>query len=280
MGAIGFIGLGNIGAPMAGHLVDWPDGLVVCDLRAEATTPLVARGATLAAGPVELGRSAEVISVMVLDDVQVRSVVDEMLTSAAPGTVIAIHSTIRADTAEQLAVMAAARAVQIVDAPVSGGFMGAHAGNLAVMVGGDDDAVARCREPFGRWAELFVHLGPVGAGTRAKLARNLLNFISFAAAGEAQRLAEAAGIDLRRLAEVVRHTDAITGGPGAIMLRDTTSPLESDDDWYETLCHVRGLGEKDLALAVELGDALGVDLPLARLALEDLARELGVPHDD
>ena len=70
-----------------------------------------------------------------------------------------------------------------------------------------------------------MHAGPVGAGTRMKLARNLLHFVSFTAVTEAQRLAEAAGLDLIALGEVVRHTDAITGGPGAIMHRDTTAPL-------------------------------------------------------
>ena len=66
------------------------------------------------------------------------------------------------------------------------------------MIGGPEEAVERCREPFGRWASLIVHVGPVGAGTRAKLARNLLQFAAYSAAAEAQRLAEAAGIDLRR----------------------------------------------------------------------------------
>ena len=278
MGAYGFIGLGNIGAPMAGHLVDWPDGLVVCDLRADATAPFADRGATVAASAAEVGAACSVISVMVLDDAQVRAVVGELLTTAAPGTAIAVHSTIRPGTAEDLAVTAAAQGVDLLDAPVSGGFMGAHEGTLAVMVGGDRAAFERAKEPFGRWADLVMHFGPAGAGTRAKLARNLLHFIAFTAASEAQQLAEASGLDLRKLARVVRHSDAITGGPGAIMLRDTTTALEPGDDWYDTLTHVRTLGEKDLDLALALADELGVDLPLGRLARARLADGLGVPH--
>jgi len=280
MGAYGFIGLGNIGAPMAGHLVDWPDGLVVCDLRADATAPFADRGATVAASAAEVGAACSVISVMVLDDAQVRAVVGELLTTAAPGTAIAVHSTIRPGTAEDLAVTAAAQGVDLLDAPVSGGFMGAHEGTLAVMVGGDRAAFERAKEPFGRWADLVMHFGPAGAGTRAKLARNLLHFIAFTAASEAQQLAEASGLDLRKLARVVRHSDAITGGPGAIMLRDTTTALEPGDDWYDTLTHVRTLGEKDLDLALALADELGVDLPLGRLARARLAAGLGVPHTD
>ena len=77
---------------------------------------------------------------------------------------------------------------------------------------------------------------------------------------------------------MVRHSDAVTGGAGAIMLRDTTAPVERDDPWYGILTGVRTLGEKDLTLALALGEELGVDLPLGQLALQNLATGLGVPH--
>ena len=278
MGAIGFVGLGTMGAPMAKHLVDWPDGVVVFDVEPKATAPLSEAGARVAADVAEVGAAADVVSVMVFDDDQVRDVVGQLLDAAAPGTVVAIHSTIRVETAEDLAEVARGRGVHVVDAPVSGGFVGAHQASLAVMVGGEREAYERCKEPFGRWASLIVHAGPVGAGTRCKLARNIIHFVSYAAATEAQRLAEASGIDLSTLARVVRHSDAVTGGPGAIMLRDTTAPLQPGDDWYETMLNVRSLGEKDLALALNLASALDVQLPLAELALDRLGRALGVPR--
>jgi 3-hydroxyisobutyrate dehydrogenase len=109
-----------------------------------------------------------------------------------------------------------------------------------------------------------------------KLARNLIHFIAFTATTEAARLAEAAGIDIAQLGKVVRHTDAITGGPGAIMLRDTTAPIDPDDFWYGVFTHVRNLGEKDLALALQLGAELGIDLPLGHIALNRFADGLGV----
>ena len=280
---VGFIGLGQMGSPMASHLVSWPGGLVVCDVRAEARDSLADRGAQVARTPAEVAHVADVISVMVLDDEQVKEVVlgpDGILASGRSDLVIGLHSTIHPTTAERLSELCGPRGVAVVDAPVSGGFTGAHEGRLAVMVGGDDEAVERCRGPFGMWAELFVHLGPVGAGTRGKLARNLLEFVSYAAAAEAQRLVEAADIPLDDLARVVRHSDAITGGPGAIMRRDTMAPLARGDSWYDTMAHVRELGEKDLALALSVGDDLGVDLPLVRIALRDLAAGLGVPHPD
>ena len=122
-----------------------------------------------------------------------------------------------------------------------------------------------------------VHCGPAGSGTAAKLARNLLHFVAFTAIGEALRLAEAAGIDLQALGRIVRHTDSITGGPGAIMHRTTAREMARDDDWFPIFDHVRALGEKDLAHAIELADQLGVDVPMARFASEHLATALGLP---
>jgi 3-hydroxyisobutyrate dehydrogenase-like beta-hydroxyacid dehydrogenase len=275
---VGFIGLGQMGAPMATRLAGWPGGLIVHDARPEARAPLAEAGAKAAGSAAEVVAAAGIVSVMVRDDDQVREVVRAAAPAAAGRPVIvAVHATIGPGTAAELAAEVAGTGVEVVDAPVSGGFMGAQSGRLAVMFGGSRAAYDRCREPFGCWADLIMYMGPVGAGTRAKLARNLLHFAAFTAAAEAQRLAEAAGIDLRKLARVVRHSDAVTGGAGSIMLRPTTAPLDHDDPLREILEHVRALGEKDLSLALELGSALGVDLPMARLALGGFGAGLGLP---
>ena len=278
MAVAGFIGLGNIGGPMARRLLANPDGLVVFDVRPESYEKLVAKGATAAADVADVARSADVISVVVRDDDQVRDVTTELLAASRPGLVIAIHSTIKASTAIALAEVAEPLGVHIVDAPISGGAMGAHAGTLAVMVGGEADAVELCRPVFGHFASLVSHLGPVGSGTRAKLARNLLHFVAFTAVGEAQRLAEAAGIPVAELGRIVRHSDSVTGGPGAIMLRDSAGPLAPGDDWYPVMENVASLGAKDLKQALELAAELGVDTPLASMALQRLALELGLPE--
>lgn len=280
---LGYIGLGNMGAPMAERLLDWPGGLVVCDARAEAVEPFTGAGARAADTPAAVAVEASVISVTVLDDAQVRDVVagpDGILSTARTGTVVAVHSTISDTTAVELARTCREKGVHLVDAPISGGAMGAQQGRLAVMVGADEEAFAAVKDPFGLFAELVVHAGEVGAGTRMKLARNLLHFISFTAATEAQRLAEAAGLDIRKLGKVVRHTDAITGGAGAIMLREDTTALAESDPWFAILSHTRNLGEKDLSLALDLGDRLGVDLPLAVRALAGLGSGLGVGPGD
>ena len=275
----GFIGLGNIGGPMARRLTEWPGGLVVRDLDPDRVAPLVAEGAVAVDSVAEVGERSDAVSIMVLDDAQVRQVVDELLTTMRTGGVIAVHSTIEAATAEELAQRSGAAGVRLLDAPVSGGFIGAADGRLAVLVGGDEAALDLVRAPWACFADLVVRFGPVGAGTRAKLARNLLHFTAFTAAAEAQTLAAAAGVDLAALGRVVRHSDAVTGGPGSIMLRTSTEPLRPGDDWYDTMRHVRSLGEKDLDLALALARDLGVDLPLAALARTHLAAGLGVPED-
>lgn len=279
-GPYGFIGLGNIGAPMATRLATRDGGLIVRDLRDDVVATLVAAGAAAASSTGDVGRRCAGVSVMVLNDTQVRDVAAELFESMAPGGVISIHSTIEVTTARELAEAAREHGLHLLDAPVSGGFIGAADGRLAIMVGGDEAALATVREPFGHMADLVIRFGDAGAGTTAKLARNLLHFVAFTAAAEAQRLAEAAGIDLSGLGRVVRHSDAVTGGPGSIMLRTSTDAMAPGDDWYDTMSHVRNLGEKDLDLALGLAGSLGIELPLAQLARRDLATGLGVPHAD
>lgn len=277
--ALGYIGLGNMGAPMAKRLVEWPGGVTVYDIRTEAMTPLVEAGATLADSVADVA-AADIISVTVLDDAQVRDVVGELAANAKPGTIIAIHSTISDTTAVELAEQLKPQDIHIVDAPVSGGAGAAEKGELATMVGAEREVYEKIKPAFKQWASMVIHAGGPGAGTRMKLARNMLTFTSYAAACEAMKLAEAAGLDLQALGRVVRHTDALTGGPGAIMVRDDMKDLEPEHFLYQPFLHTRGLGEKDLSLALALGEAVSVDLPLARVAYERLAAGLGIPHTE
>jgi 3-hydroxyisobutyrate dehydrogenase-like beta-hydroxyacid dehydrogenase len=278
---LGYIGLGNMGAPMARRLVDWPGGLTVFDVRSEAMTPLAEAGAKVADSLAELAAASDIISVTVLDDAQVRDVIlgeNGLARHAKPGTVIAIHSTISPATAVEVAGELKPEGIHVIDAPISGGAGAADKGELATMVGADRDIYERIKPAFKQFASLVIHAGQVGAGTRMKLARNMLTFTSYAAACEAMKLAEASGLDLQALGRVVRHTDALTGGPGAIIVRENMAPLEPDNFLYQAFLHTRGLGEKDLSLALALGEAVSVDLPLAEVARQRLAEGLGVPH--
>ncbi|QYJ03897.1 NAD(P)-dependent oxidoreductase [Nocardioides panacisoli] len=278
---VGFVGLGNIGKPMAQRLAAAEHvSLTVYDVAPGPVAELTEAGASAAEDLGDLARDVDVVCVMVRDDDQVRDVLESVLAGGRAGgepLVVAVHSTVAPTTPADLADAAARHGVHVVDAPVSGGPMGAAAGTLAILVGGSDEAFARARPALEVLGEKVVHAGEVGAGTRFKLARNLLHFVAFTAATEAQRLAEAAGLDLVALGDVVRHTDAITGGPGAIMHRDTTAEIEPDDFWHDVFGHVRDLGEKDLGFACALADELGVDVPLARLARDRLGPGLGLP---
>lgn len=265
---VGFVGLGSIGRPMALRLAASDLATVVYDVAPGPVEELVAAGAEAATSVADLAARCDVVCVMVRDDDQVRSVAAEL----GPGPVVVVHSTVSPDLPAELE----ACGLTVLDAPVSGGPMGAAAGTLAIMVGGPETAYAAARPALEVLGSKVVHAGPLGAGTRMKLARNLVHFVSFAAVTEAQRLAEAAGLDLRVLGEVVRHTDAVTGGPGAIMHRDTTAPIAPDDFWHDVLGHVADLGEKDLRLATGLADELGVDVPLTELALARLRKGLGL----
>ncbi|HWM75137.1 MAG TPA: NAD(P)-dependent oxidoreductase [Nocardioides sp.] len=266
---VGFVGLGNIGKPMALRLASDFD-LRVHDVVPEPIAELVEAGAT-AAGSVSEVADVDVLCVMVRDDEQVHAVASEVLASGA-SPVLVVHSTVAPSTPTELEALG----LRMLDAPVSGGPMGAADGTLAIMVGGPDSTYAVAEPVLARVGTKVVHAGPLGAGTRMKLARNLIHFVAFTAVTEAQQLAEAAGLDLGALGQVVRHTDAITGGPGAIMHRDTTAPLAEDDPWHGIFDHVRTLGEKDLSFAIELAATLGVDVPLAQLSRENLAKGLGL----
>jgi 3-hydroxyisobutyrate dehydrogenase len=278
MKRVGFVGLGNLGRPMALRLAAADDiELGVYDVASDPVAELRAAGARVASSAASLAAHSDIICVMVRDDDQVRDVLGAILGVSGDAQTVVIHSTVAPSTPAVLADTAARHGVAVLDAPVSGGPMGAADGTLAIMVGGSDADFAHVRPVLDVMGSHVVHAGPIGAGTRFKLARNLIHFVSFTAVTEAQRLAEAAGLDLVALGGVTRHTDAITGGPGAIMHRAATERLEPDDFWYSVFDHVRSLAEKDLGFAIDLADELGVDAPLARLAIDRLGPGLGLP---
>jgi 3-hydroxyisobutyrate dehydrogenase-like beta-hydroxyacid dehydrogenase len=280
MTGVGVVGLGNMGAALAKRLVEWPGGLAVLDLDPAAVAPLVDLGARAASDLRDLASTAGVISIVVLTDEQVRAVVGELVEIAAPGTVIAVHSTIDTKTAPLLAAAGERRGVHVLDVALTGGPSGAASGQLVAMVGGDRSAYERARPVFEHWASLLLYFGASGAGIRAKVARNLLQFIGYAATGEVARLAHAAGVDVPKLAAAIRHSDAIIGGPSVVMISPTQDVYLPDDPLRPIFEHTRELGEKDLRHALDLAATLGVGLPFGELGLSSLASALRVPHEE
>jgi len=266
---IGVIGLGAIGDGVATsvHAAGLP--LVVCDVRAEATDRHAGHGA-VAASPAELARAADVVVVAVVDDEQVHRVLsgpDGALAAGGPATTFVVVSTITTACVTAIGAEAAALGVPVVDCGVSGGPAAAASGQLVCMAGGDPAVIDGLAPLFDAMGSLTVTMGAFGSGLAAKLARNLVQYGSWLAAYEGQVLAEAAGVELAKLAEVIRASDALIGGASRLMFRTTVAPFTEVDDAGLVGAMQAGasLAHKDLQAALALADDLDVALPMASL---------------
>jgi 3-hydroxyisobutyrate dehydrogenase-like beta-hydroxyacid dehydrogenase len=276
----GVIGLGDIGRGLADNLLRAGIELSVYDTRPEATAELQ-DGARIAVSPADLARHSDVVLVAVVNDEQVRSVLQGesgVFAGAAAGTTVVIVSTISTTTVKELHAEGATYGVTIVDCGVSGGPSAAASGELVCMIGGSADDVDRVRPVLNAVSCLVLHMGPHGAGLAAKLARNLVTYGSWLAAFEAQELAEAAGIDLLKLGQAIKESDKRIGGASTLMFRTTAEPWPSDADpgLVGAMRTAALLAHKDLAAARALGDELGVALRLAALTEERCDRIFGL----
>ncbi len=271
---VGFIGLGNIGKPMAVNVATAGFDLMVYDVREEPLTELAALGATVAHSPREIGAHGEIIELVVVDDAQVEAVTlgeGGVLSGAKPGSIIAIHSTVHPKTVRKIAELAKARGVDVIDAQVSGGERGAQAKTLCYMVGGDKALFERCRPVFATSGANIFHLGELGAGAIAKLAHNLIVYVNMLAASEGMRLTEKAGLDLKALQEVV-HVSAGQSrvADNWLQQRRLKEAYTSGPQGLMQLIH------KDLRLALELGHDIGLPLPGAALTQQLIDRVLEI----
>jgi 3-hydroxyisobutyrate dehydrogenase-like beta-hydroxyacid dehydrogenase len=193
---------------------------------------------------------------------------DGALAVGGPDTTFIVVSTITSETVRAIGAEAEATGTSIIDCGVSGGPSAAATGELICMVGGDDDVLERLAPVFDAMGSLTVRMGPFGTGLAAKLARNLVQYGGWLAAYEGQALAEAAGIDLSKLAQVIKASDAKIGGASALMFRPTVAPFTDADDagLIGAMQNGSDLAHKDLLAALALAGELGVDLPLAALA--------------
>ena len=266
---VGVIGLGAIGDGVSTSVLRAGLPLVVFDVRPEALDQY-REEATVAGSVAELVRLSDVVVVAVVNDEQVHAVLSGPgggLAAADPQTTVVIVSTISAPCVQAVGAEAAALGVPILDCGVTGGPAAAASGDLVCMVGGDPAVIERLEPVFGAIASLTVPMGPFGAGLAAKLARNLITYGSWLAAFEGQQLAEAAGIPLARLAEVVKASDVHIGGASRLMFRPTVAPFSDQDDRGLVGAMQAGasLAHKDLRAALELAAELRVDLPLAEM---------------
>ena len=256
MTAVGFIGLGSQGAPMARRIVAAGYPLVLWGRRPESLLPFRDSGASTAASITELGARAEHVGICVVDDAGVQAVCAELIPAMRPGSRIAVHSTVHPRTVIDLAGRAAAREIALVDAPVSGGGPAASSGTLTVMTGGDEQVLAAARPIFATFAGLIIRVGDVGAGQMAKLLNNALMAVHMAAAHHALAAGEALNLDRAALCELVKASSGRSFG----------------FEVYSRLPHPAAFGHGARLLAKDmrlLGELLGAERAFA--PLRDLA---------
>ncbi|MDB5395338.1 MAG: NAD(P)-dependent oxidoreductase [Rhodospirillales bacterium] len=257
---VGFIGVGNIGKPMAEQLAKPPFDLTVFDVSAAATAPF-AGSARIAGSPAELGRHADVVGICVRHDADVTAVVtakNGLLETLQPGAIIAIHSTVRPATVRTLAEAGMAKDVHVLDAAVSGGPAGAVARKLVAMVGGEAEPVARLKPMLEAFSGTIIHAGGIGTGMALKLCNNLVTYMQLQAAIEGFGLAAAGGLDGKVLRDVMAANGNLTTAMGQYLDFCNNGAKQLGEDGYWAFKDATaGLAEKDLDFALAFAEDVG-----------------------
>jgi 3-hydroxyisobutyrate dehydrogenase len=267
MATIGFIGLGNMGAPMAANLVKADNQVRGFDLVATSRDASARDGVQIVAGARSVLDEAEVVITMLPGGEQVLSVWDDIVPSARQGTLFIDCSTIDVASARKAHALAAARGIATLDAPVSGGVGGAKAATLTFMVGGSAHAFARGKPVLERMGKRIVHCGEAGNGQAAKICNNMILGASMIAVGEAFVLGEKLGLSHQALFDVASASSgqcwSLTSYcpvPGPV----PASPANND---YKA-GFTAALMLKDLKLAKAAADSVGAQTALGAHAAE------------
>jgi 3-hydroxyisobutyrate dehydrogenase len=274
---VGFIGLGNMGGPMCGHLVQAGFDVTAFDIDAGALERAVGVGARAAASVAGCAGGADVLITMLPAPPQVEDVLlgdGGAIAALEPGSIAIDMSTSSTAVGVRLVGAARERGVEVLDAPVAGRSIGAQAGTLAIYVGGSEDAFVRARPLFEAMGdpERIFHLGGSGAGYTVKLLLNLLWFIESVAVGEVLTVGVRAGVSLDRL-----H-GALVGSPANSVFLERDVRMVLDDGDYDEAFPMR-LVTKDLGLAVDLARDVGVPVELTAL-VEQIHRQARAAYGD
>jgi len=277
MRRVGFIGLGNMGGPMCGHLVAAGYDVTAFDVNPDAVSRLVDAGARAARSVADCAAGVEALITMLPAPPQVEAVWlgdGGAVAALEPGSVAIDMSTSSTAVGARVVAAASERGVDVLDAPVAGQSIGAKAGTLAIYVGGDEAVFERVRpllEVMGDPARIF-HLGPNGAGYTVKLLLNLTWFIQAVATGEVLTMGVRAGVPLDKL-----H-GALVGSPANSNFLERDVRMVLDDGDYDEAFPMR-LVTKDLGLAVDLAREVGVPVELTAL-VEQIHRRARTLYGD
>lgn len=277
---IGVIGLGLMGRPMAMNLLKAGYPLTVWNRTASRADELVAAGATRAKSPRDAATSADVLITMVSDPAALEEVLwgtdgdknTGALAALNKGSTYIDSSTVSPALARKIAAACAERGIQFLDAPVTGGDWGAKKGELVFMVGGDAGTLKAAEPILGVMGKRWFHLGPNGAGQTIKLAMNLILALQVDALAEALALVTRAGLKGESLVEVMQSSMARSG------VLDVKAPNLLKGE-YAPSFPLR-LMHKDLSLALDLANQIGVALPAAAAARETYNYVKGAAKED
>ena len=260
---IGFIGLGLMGGPMAANLLKAGHGVKVFDLRKENASALT--GATWSEEP---AKDVDVVFTSLPGPPEVEAVSKKILAEAKSGTVWFDLSTNSVEVVRRVHARCTEKGIQMLDAPVSGGTAGAKSGRLALWVGGDEATYQRCLPVIKAIADEPFYVGPIGAGTIAKLAHNVSTFTVHAALAEAFTMGVKAGVEPLALYRALRQ-----GASGRARTFDRLAEKFLPGA-YDPATFALKLAHKDVSLAVELGRSHGVPMRVAEHALAELAEAM------
>jgi 2-hydroxy-3-oxopropionate reductase len=260
---IGFIGLGLMGLPMATNVLRAGYRIAVYNRTPSKAVPLVQAGAEQAATPAEVAQRSDIVVTIVTDGPDVEAVVageHGVLAGARPGTIWVDMSTISPDTTRRLAEMAAAKGVECLDAPVSGGPPGAQAGTLSIMVGGRREVFELCLPLLRTMGSTIIHIGQLGAGQVAKACNQIAIAATMAGVAEALVLGSKAGVDPARIRE------ALLGGYAQSRVLEVHGQRMIDRAFAPGF-FVR-LHDKDLHIVLAMARSLGAAAPITALAAQ------------
>jgi 3-hydroxyisobutyrate dehydrogenase len=268
---VGFIGVGTMGAYMASNLQSAQHSLVVNDVRRDAALPHLAAGAVWAATPREVAKDAEVIFTSLPGPAEVEAVAlgsDGLINGMQRGAAYFDLSTNSPGVVRRLHAAFAERGLHLLDAPVSGGPRGAKTGKLALWVGGDRAVFDRFKPVLDAIGDQAYYVGPIGAGSVAKLVHNCAGYAIQTALAEVFTMGVKAGVDPLTLFEAVRQ--------GAQGRRRTFDGLVDQflPGTFDPPAFALKLAHKDVSLATAVGREFGVPMRIANLALEELTEAL------
>ncbi|MFN0030020.1 MAG: NAD(P)-dependent oxidoreductase [Acidimicrobiales bacterium] len=261
---IGWVGLGGMGRPMAANVARAGFDLTVCDIRPEPVAELVGLGAAAADNAVATAAACDVLFVSLPNKYVSEAVATEVFAAEHRPQLYIELSTLSPSLMQSLAAKAAAAGVAFCDAPVSGSVKARREGTLAVMVGGAEADFERARPVMETFGANVFHLGPVGAGSVAKIANNLMGLTSLVTAMEGMLLGQRAGLEMETLRDVVMTASGASNQVLGVAHQYRTRRYREVDTPQAAL----RLAVKDLELAVQLAAEVGLPVRTAEGALQ------------